>query len=157
MSEYQQRLLVENGALVFLLGLAAGFPFAIEILGRFELWPIPGSITIDMPGDLRGWRMAHLEGILNGLLLLAGAAVGPILPLTAGRARWVTGGLLICAWGNILASWLGPLSESRGLVFSGATWNSVVYLLFIAAIVGVVGAMIALYLCARTARRQSSS
>ena len=157
MTAHQQRLLVEHGALVFLLGLAAGFPFAIEILGRFELWPIPGSITIDMPGDVRGWRMAHLEGVLNGLLLIAAAAVGPLLQLSVRGARWVTGGLLVCAWGNILASWLGPLSESRGLAFSGPTWNSVVYLLFVAAIVGVFGAMIALYLGARRARRDASA
>ena len=32
-----------------------GFPFAIEILGRFDLWPV--SIEMDMPGDYRagGW------------------------------------------------------------------------------------------------------
>ena len=67
MNERDQRTLIRHGALVFLLGLAAGFPFAIEILGRFDLWPV--SIEMDMPGDYRGWRMAHLEGVLNGMLL----------------------------------------------------------------------------------------
>ncbi len=149
MTERDQRTLVVHGALVFLLGLAAGFPFAFEILGRLELWPIPGSVAVDVPGDLRGWRMAHLEGILNGMLLFVGAAIAPLLRLGPRGAAWVTRGLLVCAWGNIVASWIGPLSETRGLSFTGISWNSLVYLLFVAAIVGVVGAMVAIFRGAR--------
>ena len=55
-----QRRLIANGALVFLLGLGAGFPFAFIILGKVALWPIPGEMQVTMPGDVRGWRMAHL-------------------------------------------------------------------------------------------------
>jgi hypothetical protein len=47
MNERDQRTLISHGALVFLAGMAAGFPFAIEILGRFDLWPL--SIEMDMP------------------------------------------------------------------------------------------------------------
>lgn len=149
MTEKDQRTLVAHGALVFLLGMAAGFPFAFEILGRFELWPLPWTVEFDMPGDLRGWRMAHLEGILNGLLLISVAAVGSHLRLGTRGAAWVTRGLLVCAWGNILASWIGPLTQTRGLAFSGISWNSIVYLLFVAAIIGVLGAMIAVFIGAR--------
>ena len=148
MNERDQRTLVRHGALVFLAGMAAGFPFAIEILGRFDIWPLP-SLSIDMPGDYRGWRMAHLEGVLNGLLLISVGAVGSHLKLGPRGAAWVTKGLLVCAWGNIVASWIGPLSETRGLAFDGIGWNSLVYLLFIAAIVGVIGAMISVWSGAR--------
>jgi hypothetical protein len=147
MSERDQRTLIRHGALVFLLGMAAGFPFAIEILGRFDLWPV--SIEMDMPGDYRGWRMAHLEGVLNGLLLIGVAAVGPLLKLGARGAAWVTKGLLVCAWGNITASWIGPLTETRGLSFTGIGWNSLVFLLFMAAVVGVIGAMTSVWLGSR--------
>jgi len=141
MSERQQFLLVGHGGIVFLLGMAAGFPFAFEILGRVELWPIPGSIDLQMPGDIRGWRMAHLEGVLNGLLLVAVGSFGSKLRLSPGAAAWAAGGLLVTAWGNIVASWIAPLTETRGLAFNGASWGSVVFLLFMAAIVGVVLAM----------------
>lgn len=151
MTERQQASLVAHGALVFLLGMAAGFPFAFEILQRVETWPIPGSIAVDMPGDVRGWRMAHLEGILNGTLLIAVGAFGGRLALTATQARWAVRGLLVTAWGNIVASWIAPLAEVRGLAFSGASWNSVVYLLFIAAVVGVLIAMALVFLGARGA------
>jgi hypothetical protein len=152
MTERDQRILVSQGALVFLVGMAAGFPFAFEILGRFELWPIPGSIEFDMPGDVRGWRMAHLEGILNGILLISVAAIGPQLRLGARGAAWVTRGLLVCAWGNVVASWIGPLSETRGLAFTGISWNSLVYVLFVAAIVGAIGAMTCVFAGARGRR-----
>ncbi|NNL64622.1 MAG: hypothetical protein HKP30_00120 [Myxococcales bacterium] len=153
MNERDRRTLVAHGALVFLLGMAAGFPFAFEILGRIELWPFPGRMPFDPPGDLRGWRMAHLEGILNGLLLIGVAAVGPLLRLGARGAGWLKWGLLVCAWGNITASWIGPLSETRGLAFTGLSWNGLVYLLFVAAIVGVIGAMVALFVGARAGSR----
>ena len=149
LSDTDRRTLVRHGALVFLLGLLAGFPFAFEILGRAEIWPLPFRFEFDMPGDVRGWRMAHLEGILNGLLLIGVAAVGPLLRLTPRGRAWVVYGLLVCAWGNITASWIGPLSETRGLAYDGLGWNSLVYALFVAAIVGVVGAVVAIAAGAR--------
>jgi hypothetical protein len=133
--------MVAHGALVFLLGMAAGFPFAFEILGRVELWPLPGSAEIDMPGDIRGWRMAHLEGVLNGLLLISVAAGGSRLRLSERAGRSVALGLIVCAWGNIVASWIGPLSGERGLSFTGLSWNSLVFGLFMIAIVAVLVAM----------------
>ena len=156
MEPTQQARLVAHGALVFLLGLAAGFPFVFEILGRVELWPIPGSITFDPPGDVRGWRMAHLEGILNGMLLIAVGSYGSRLRLSARGAAWLCGGLLVCAWGNIIASWLGPLTESRGLAFAGFSWDTLVFLIFMAAVVGVVIAMVLVFLGARATARGAS-
>lgn len=141
MTERQIQLLIGNGAIVFLIGMAAGFPFAFEILGRFELWPLPFVIEFDMPGDYRGWRMAHLEGILNGLLLIGVAAVAPRLALSPRAGAIVFWALVVTAWGNMIASTLGPLTETRGLAFGGVA-NSIVYLLFVAAIVGVIWAMI---------------
>lgn len=137
MSERLRSLLIVHGALVFLAGLLAGFPFAFHVLGRVELWPIPGFIDVQVPGDYRGWRMAHLEGILNGLLLIAVAAVGAQLRLGERAARWAAWGLVVCGWGNVVASSIGPLAGVRGLSFTGFGWNSVVFLLFMIAIVAV--------------------
>lgn len=133
--------LLLHGALIFLAGMVAGFPFAFHILGRVELWPIPGSLDIQMPGDYRGWRMAHLEGILNGLLLIGVSAAGGQLRLSDRATRWLVWALLVCGWGNVVASFIGPLSGVRGLSFTGLGWNSLVFLLFMAAIVAVFVAM----------------
>lgn len=148
----QQSTLIRHGALVFLLGMAAGFPLAFELLGRLELWPVPGSVAFDMPGDVRGWRMAHMEGILNGMLLILIAAVGGKLVLSDKHAGRLVIAMLVTAYGNIAASWIGPLSETRGLSFAGMSWSSVVYLLFVAAIFAVVYGMWLVYVGARDSR-----
>jgi hypothetical protein len=135
--------LVAHGAALFLLGLASGVPFGIELLQRFELWPLPVSIPMDVPGDARGWKMAHLEGILNGLTLFAIAGTAHLLKFTSRGATMAWWGAVAAAWANTVASIIGPLTETRGLAFGGS-WNSIVYLLFLIAVVGIVAAMIAI-------------
>lgn len=151
MNERTRALLVANGAALFLLGLASGIPFAIEILQRFELWPLPFSIPMDMPGDVRGWKMAHLEGILNGMTLFAIAGTAHLLKFTPRGALVTWWGAVMAAWANTIASIIGPLTETRGLAIGGI-WNSVVYLLFVAAIFGIVAAMIAILQAALRAK-----
>ena len=136
-----QSLLVAHGALVFLVGLVAGFPFAFLILGRVELWPIPGHVDVTMPGDVRGWRMAHLEGILNGVTLMAVAGVLPRLSLWVRSLRIITWTLIVTAWGNQIASVIGPIFGGRGLAFGGGAANSLMFLLFTTAVVTVIVAM----------------
>ena len=136
-------LLVAHGAALFLLGLASGIPFGIELLQRFELWPLPFLVPMDVPGDARGWRMAHLEGILNGLTLFGVAGTAHLVKFTQRGALVAYWGAVTGGWANTIAAIIGPLTETRGLAFGGA-WNSVVYLLFVAAIIGIVAAMIAI-------------
>ncbi|TMB39784.1 MAG: hypothetical protein E6J55_22275, partial [Deltaproteobacteria bacterium] len=100
MAERLRALLVANGALVFMVGLVAGFPFTFVILGKIVLWPLPGALGVHLPGDVRGWRMAHLEGILNGLTLIAVAAAAPWLTLGPRAQHWVAWLLIATAWGN---------------------------------------------------------
>jgi hypothetical protein len=143
--------MVAHGALVFLIGMAAGFPFAFQILGKIELWPIPGSIVTSMPGDYRAWRMAHLEGILNGVMLIAVGAVAPRLPFSDRGAWWVAWGLIATAWGNQIASLIGPIFGGRGLAFGDGVSNSLMYLLFVVAVVAVIAAMWLVFQAARRA------
>ena len=149
MNDGLQRLMIRHGALVFIVGLLAGFPFAFVILGKIVLWPVPGAIEWQPPGDVRGWRMAHLEGILNGLTLWAVAGIAPKLRLSDGAARIVAWSLVVTAWGNIVASVIGPIFGGRGLEFGGGVANSLMYLLFVAAIVAVVVAVALVFRGAR--------
>jgi hypothetical protein len=55
------RKLFFHGAAVIWVGLLAGFPFGFVVMHRME-------------GDVRAWHMAHLEGVLNGLLTFGAAA-----------------------------------------------------------------------------------
>jgi hypothetical protein len=134
MNHRLRSLLVVHGALVFLVGMAAGFPFAMVLLA--------GDGTPPVPGDVRGWRMAHLEGVLNGLTLIAVAGVGRDVSLTQRSQLIVFWSLLITGWGNMVASIIGPLFGGRGLTFGGGVANSVMYLLFMAAVFAVIVAMV---------------
>jgi hypothetical protein len=144
---------VAHGALLFLSGLLAGFPFAFEILGAIELWPI--KIEFDMPGDYRGWPMAHLEGLFNGLLLIGIAAVGRGLVLSDRAAGLLVWGLLATGWCNVAAAWIGPFTETRGLNATGLDWNTLVFTLFSIAIVAIYPVMWLVFRGAWKAARDS--
>jgi hypothetical protein len=135
MSARLRSLMVAHGALVFLVGMLAGFAFTFVLVPELSMQRAP------IPGDVRGWRMAHLEGILNGLLLIAVAAVGDRLRLGARAQQVVAWGLIFTAWGNMIASLIGPLFGGRGLTFGGGVANSLMYVLFLAAVVAVLVAM----------------
>jgi len=137
MNERLQRVMIANGALVFLVGMAAGFPFGFAILA--EAAPDAGGWT--PPGDVRGWKMAHLEGVLNGLTLIAVAAAGDKLRLSPRLQSLVAWGLIITSWGNMSASIIGPIFGGRGLEFGGGVSNSFMFVLFMAAVVTVIAAM----------------
>jgi hypothetical protein len=116
--EKSQRLLLGHGALVLLFGFLIGFGFLFFLLGKIELWPF-GAIEYQMPGTYDAWRMAHIEGILNGLMMWILAAVMPILSnYIEGTYRLAVGSVIV-GWTIAIASVLDPLfPESRGLAFT---------------------------------------
>ncbi len=148
--------MIANGALVFIVGLLAGFPYAFVLIGKIVLWPIPGAIDWQMPGDVRGWHMAHLEGILNGLTLFGVAAIMPRLRLGETALKVVAWGLIITAWGNIIASVIGPMFGGRGLELGGSVTNRLMYLLFVLAIGTVIVAIALVFHGARNRRADPS-
>jgi hypothetical protein len=120
---------VANGAPVFIVGLVAGFPFALATLAQ------------PVPGDVRGWRMAHLEGVLNGLTCFGVAAVGPVLRLSPRAHAVLAWTVVVTAWGNEIASVMGPLLGGRGLELGHGLVNDVMYVLFVVAVVTIFVAM----------------
>lgn len=135
-------LLIGHGALVFILGLAAGVPF---------LWALDavaaGGGAVEAEA-LRAWRMAHLEGTLNGMMMIAVAAAAKQLTLSEGRSSIITWGLIATGWGNILASFVSGMTGGRGLALTGIDWNTLTFTLFSIAIVGVIAAFVVLALAA---------
>lgn len=120
--------MIFHGVIVIFLGLLAGFPYIAVVTG-------------DLAGEERAWRMAHLEGVLNGLVLLAVAAGGGRLVLSAAQQRWVALGLVAAGYGNVVAATIGATFGVRGLGLQGPVSNFVVFTLFGVAIVGVLGGL----------------
>jgi hypothetical protein len=135
-----RRTMVFHGAIVVLLGMLAGFPYAFVVMGSLE-------------GSERAWRMAHLEGVLNGLLLLAVAGVGGRLVLPARQGQVLAWALVVTGYANVVAAIIGATFAVRGLAPGGSFSNTIVYTLFMAAIAGV---FVALGLVAAGARRRPS-
>ena len=80
------------------------------------------------------------------------AAVADRLALSARRSALLAWSLIVTAYGNVVAAALGATVGVRGLAPWGSISNTVVYLLFMAAVVGV---LVAMGLVAMGARRST--
>jgi len=133
-----QRLLLGHGALVLLVGFAVGFGFLFFLIGEIKLWPIPGAIDYQLPGTYDAWRMAHTEGIANGLLLWILAAILPAMCSFIEKIYRLAIGMVVVAWTIVIASCLDPLfPDARGLAFTPDSnlANDVAFFLFYIGIV----------------------
>ncbi len=126
-----RRQLIGHGALLVFAGGVLGFGFLFFLIGKIALWPIPGEISYQLPGTYDGWRMAHMEGILNGVFLWLTAALLPLLPLGLTGLKRTTYSLIIVGWTFVIASTIDPLFlDSRGLEFGGPATNLIAFFLF---------------------------
>ncbi|QJQ31456.1 hypothetical protein GV829_02495 [Sphingomonas lacunae] len=138
-----QTMLVRQGGLVLLLGFVAGFGFLFFLIGAIELWPIPGKIDYQLPGTVKAWRMSHLEGVMNGLMLWLLAAVLPTFALPFATARRIAHMLVVTAWTFPIASLFDAFFQnSRGLRFGGPVTNLIPFFLFYIGIILLVWAVI---------------
>jgi len=138
MTRHGAATLVAHGCLVLFVGLLAGAPFGAAIVNGW--------------GDeaARAWKLAHLEGLQNGILLLALAGTSPWMALSPRAERIVVWGAVLAAWGNGLGAGLGAISGQRGLAPQGPLSN---WLVFIAFMFGMWGVLIAVPVAAVAAWR----
>lgn len=133
MTERMRVLLVAHGLGLWITAVIVGWMYMFNLLGEIELFPVIPSIDVQIPGEARAWNMAHLEGITNGLLLMALAAIAPLLELTDRHARVLFWSALITGWGFTIPAWANALVGTRGLAFDGGPFadglsNSIIYL-----------------------------
>lgn len=67
--------LMRHGAIVAFLGSLAGLAYTFVITGQ-------------LPGSIRAWHLAHLQGVLVGILILALSSVVTLLNME-GRKLWI--------------------------------------------------------------------
>lgn len=115
MDRRQQRM-VGHGAIVTLVALLAGFGLLISLLGGFELFP--GHIVeIGIPGDSDAWARAHAGGLLNGLLVFAGAFLIYAMTLPERVAFHLSWMFVGTGYGNTIFYWGGLFAPTRALTF----------------------------------------
>lgn len=112
----QQRRMIGHGAVVILIALAAGFGLVISLIGGFEVFP--GTIVeFTFPGDPGAWARTHAGGIMNGLLVIAGALVIHAMDLpqkTASRLFWM---LVGTGYANTIFYWGALFAPNHAVTF----------------------------------------
>ncbi len=129
----QRALLVLHGVGLVISAALSGWLYFFHLLGSIELWPLFSEIPADIPGDRRAWNMAHLEGITNGVLLMAVAACAPFLRLSTRTAKVLCWSCPIFGWGFTLPAIANAWFGTRGLAmgggpFGGSLANDLIFL-----------------------------
>lgn len=142
MPERTRVLLFLNGAGLLAFSLFVGWQWFIALLGALVAWPLLPPIEMHIGGDPRAWRMAHMEAITHGLLLMAWGLGGPFLRLSARAHRWFFWAAITTAWLFSVPAWLNALFGTRGLAwgggpFGGGLANDLIFLMGWPPLVGV--------------------
>lgn len=122
------RQIAFHATVVLILGMVAGF-----------LW---GMSMADGYTETRqaAWRLAHIEGFANGVLMLIVALAYPLInPI--GRAELIIRvGIIITGYSNILATFYGGIFDARGLMPNpeSTPHDLVVYFGFLPGVVAII-------------------
>lgn len=112
--------LIQHGAIIAVIGLLSGFGMVCVILDAIHVWPVTLPYEGEIPGSERGWRVAHVAGVMNGMLMiLIGLALTTTEPTLRAQA-WIVWGMVYTGWGNTIFFHCANLSSNRALS-AGAT------------------------------------
>lgn len=152
MQERYRSLLVMNGLGLIISSMLVGWFYFFFLLGAIDLWPFVTDVEANIPGDRRAWNMAHLEGISNGLMLMALAVIAPYIRLSELLNKVLFWSWLAFAWLFTLPAIANALLGTRGLEFGGGpfpgdvTINNIIFLAGWPAMIGVhIGVPLALW------------
>ena len=126
-------LLLLNGIGLFILAILIGWIWFFALLKSVQLWPLPINIAVAIPDDGRAWRMAHMEGITQGLLLMALGAGGQFMRLSQRQFAWLFWSSVVSAWFFTIPTLFNAMFGTRGLAFGGGPFkagmaNDIIYL-----------------------------
>ncbi|MBK6659260.1 MAG: hypothetical protein IPG43_14420 [Proteobacteria bacterium] len=133
MSERMRAALFFNGTGLIALALLLGWVWFFALLGKIVLWPLPIDIALAIPDDGRAWRMAHMEAITQGLLLMGFAFGGRYMRLSPRQFSCLFWSALVTTWLFTLGAAANAVCGTRGLAFGGGPFkpglaNDVIYL-----------------------------
>jgi len=126
-------LLFGNGVGLMVLAVVIGWIWMFALLNKIVLWPLPFDVPVSIPDDGRAWRMAHVEAITEGLLLMAVGLGGQFMRLSRTQFTWLFWSSLVTGWLFSVPPIFNALFGTRGLAFGGGPFkdgvaNNVIYL-----------------------------
>lgn len=142
MTQKHRSLLVLNGVGLLISSAVSGWLHFFQLLGEIDLWPFINHVEATVPGEARAWIMAHLEGITNGLLLMAIALIAGYLKLSERQFKWLVYCSITFGWLFTLPAIANAWFGTRGLAFGGGPWgpslaNDIIFLSGWPAMIGV--------------------
>tara|TARA_R110000868_G_scaffold20217_6_gene85849 strand:- start:20710 stop:21207 length:498 start_codon:yes stop_codon:yes gene_type:complete len=117
-------LLFLNGTGLFVLAISIGWIWFFALLHAIVLWPLPFDIPVTIPDDGRAWRMAHMEGITQGLLLMALGLGGQFMRLSPKQFKWLFWSSLVTGWLFTVPTIFNAIFGTRGLAFGGGPFKA---------------------------------
>lgn len=122
--------LMFHGSIVLLYGLLCGAPYA-------------RAIKRDAPAHVvHSWRVAHASLPMGAILMLAVAALMPLLPEIAALQWTIALTLIVSSYAFVVALTLAPIVGHRGLSSQGPVAAKLVFAgNFIGALVSIVAAV----------------
>ncbi|MEH6569035.1 MAG: hypothetical protein V7709_08175 [Halioglobus sp.] len=130
-----QRQLAFHAVIVLALGMISGF-----------IWGNTMADAAATVSQAAAWRLAHIEGFANGVLMLGIALAYPLVQANVKAERIIRFGMIITGYSNIFASMYGGVFDARGLMPSAESsmHDLVVFFGFLPGIIAiffVLGAM----------------
>ena len=117
--------LILNGALVALIGLIAGVGLLFEVLDAVAIWPFFVELPSGFPGTQTGWQLAHVAGLMNGMLMIVCALAIGFLEIEGLRRRLIVWCMVYTGWGNTLFFHFANFSANRALALEPSKLGTV--------------------------------
>jgi hypothetical protein len=114
--EALQRKMAGHGILMIFSTLLAGLALWAKLLEGWEIRP-GKIIKFNIPGTDEGWARAHTGPALNGMMVIATAAVIPATGLPSKRASRLGWIVVADGWANVLFYFAANLTQNRALSF----------------------------------------
>ena len=107
-----QKLLCLHGAIVMFTAFVAGLMIGVVATGQME-------------GSFADWRLAHVEPLINSILLFAVAGCLSYLKLNDKQLRIVALSLVLMAWCNTVFGFMRGLTGALGYQFDDSLANNI--------------------------------
>lgn len=140
------RQITFHAFVVLLLGMIAGF-----------FWGLAMANPDSSASQQAAWRLAHIEGFANGVLMLGIALALPLIAPQGWAERIIRIGTIITGYSNILASLYGGLFNARGTMptANSSPHDLVVFLGFTPGVLAIIAVILAALYSLRASRSRT--
>ncbi|MBT4521403.1 MAG: hypothetical protein HOC23_15495 [Halieaceae bacterium] len=137
------RQIAFHAVIVLILGMVSGL-----------FWGTMMADVSSSASQQAAWRLAHIEGFANGVLMLVFALAYPLINPQGWAEKIVRYGLIVTGYSNISASMYGGLFDARGLLpsASSSAHDLVVYYTFLPGVVAITLVLVTVALCLRSGK-----